>query len=447
MTFKYLVYFVIGGERDYANLLEYCCKNLKSFPENDVCDILVLCDRAYADVVNDLSYVKYVHVTPDNQSTIHVSMRKVEIFEFRDILSYDKVLYLDCDIVVHGSLLPLFDSVVDETKLYVVPETKNFRDHENGFYCRKDKPYDSGELRDFAKDKVYVFNAGQFAFRTSSVMRGHFTEIARDIRDNYNRNYHFYEQSHLNSHFNRSRSISYAIENFCRVDIIDSRSGRGPVSAPVVIHHLANATKSWSTKLNHMKESWSRVEKVISRVDTRSSLDTIVVLPPNPHIAEIGTFRGQFAQRLLDMYKPTRLFCIDPWFDGPIMSGNQDGNDVETFNGYRLYLEVREKFAHLNNVTLIREFSQNVTEIRDVDMVYIDGDHSYEGVRRDLLLAWKWVKHGGWICGHDYEMNPAKTKHTYDFGVKRAVGEFCKDKGVRIWYLCMDGCVSFCIRK
>lgn len=37
------------------------------------------------------------------------------------------------------------------------------------------------------------------------------------------------------------------------------------------------------------------------------------------------------------------------------------------------------------------------------DFVFIDADHSYEGVTRDIM-AWKdKVKAGGWLCGHDYE--------------------------------------------
>lgn len=80
-------------------------------------------------------------------------------------------------------------------------------------------------------------------------------------------------------------------------------------------------------------------------------------------------------------------------------------------------------------------------------MLYIDGDHSYEGVKNDLVLAIKWLKKGGCICGHDYCMNFAKTSNNYDFGVKKAVDEFCYEHGYFIAYLACDGCVSYAIRK
>lgn len=51
-----------------------------------------------------------------------------------------------------------------------------------------------------------------------------------------------------------------------------------------------------------------------------------------------------------------------------------------------------------------------------IDMVYIDGDHSYEACRADIDLWVPWVKEGGLIAFHDYG-----TPHTP--GVVQAVDE------------------------
>ena len=37
-----------------------------------------------------------------------------------------------------------------------------------------------------------------------------------------------------------------------------------------------------------------------------------------------------------------------------------------------------------------------------VDMIYIDGDHTYDGVVRDLTKWFFKIKVGGYICGHDF---------------------------------------------
>jgi hypothetical protein len=47
--------------------------------------------------------------------------------------------------------------------------------------------------------------------------------------------------------------------------------------------------------------------------------------------------------------------------------------------------------------------------------------------------------------GHDYEMNMKKAKYAYNFGVKKAVDEFCTTYNQTILSKAYDGCVSYCI--
>lgn len=47
--------------------------------------------------------------------------------------------------------------------------------------------------------------------------------------------------------------------------------------------------------------------------------------------------------------------------------------------------------------------------------------------------------------GRDYQMNMKKAKHTFDFGVKKAVDEFCITYNQTILSKAVDGCISFCI--
>jgi hypothetical protein len=48
-------------------------------------------------------------------------------------------------------------------------------------------------------------------------------------------------------------------------------------------------------------------------------------------------------------------------------------------------------------------------------MVFLDADHSYEGVKEDWFEWRPKVKPGGWLAGHDYGDKR--------FGVKQAVDE------------------------
>ncbi|MBA7681477.1 hypothetical protein ES703_89816 [subsurface metagenome] len=65
----------------------------------------------------------------------------------------------------------------------------------------------------------------------------------------------------------------------------------------------------------------------------------------------------------------------------------------------------------LNNVKLIPNFrlikatsDSAVDQIKDdsVDLLFLDGDHSHEQVKRDLTNYWPKIKMGGILLGHDY---------------------------------------------
>ena len=38
-----------------------------------------------------------------------------------------------------------------------------------------------------------------------------------------------------------------------------------------------------------------------------------------------------------------------------------------------------------------------------LDLCFIDADHTYEGVSKDILAYQSKVKKGGIFCGHDYD--------------------------------------------
>jgi hypothetical protein len=172
------------------------------------------------------------------------------------------------------------------------------------------------------------------------------------------------------------------------------------------------------------------------------------LLPAGATVCEIGVFKGEFANMLLRL-QPKKLVLIDP-FIGKVFSGDADGNNGQEAVLPLVYLSLAQQTAAIPTILLLRGTSQELLSYfapESFDAIYIDGDHSYEGVKRDLQIAWRIVKDGGYICGHDYETNPEKTKNYYDFGVKRAVDEFCKEKGVSICAKGLDGQVSFAIKK
>lgn len=181
--------------------------------------------------------------------------------------------------------------------------------------------------------------------------------------------------------------------------------------------------------------------------DTRLEMLKSLV-PPNSVICEIGVWKGQFADQLLSL-QPRQLILIDP-FEGHVSSGDENGNRVETAYLPIQYLLMTQKYKNNPLVTLLRGYSYELLPLLangSVDVIYIDGDHSYQGVKNDLAIARQLVRKGGLICGHDYEMNPNKTGNNYNFGVKQAVDEFCQQHGLTICAKGLDGQISYTIRN
>lgn len=146
-------------------------------------------------------------------------------------------------------------------------------------------------------------------------------------------------------------------------------------------------------------------------------------------LVEVGSWLGrsaalmgvEIANRNLS---GTKLYCVDPWIDG--------GPDLRDTGHYK-------KVAH---EPLLTQFLRNVAPVKDyivpiakmsvdaaknfddgsVDFLMLDGDHSYEAVRADILAWLPKMKKGSIISGDDYGWP----------GVTQAVTEaFGKDVEVR----------------
>lgn len=172
------------------------------------------------------------------------------------------------------------------------------------------------------------------------------------------------------------------------------------------------------------------------------------LVPPASCCAEIGVFEGTFSKQLYSAIAPSVLFMIDV-FEGQCPSGNEDGNNVVTRNMDDVYRELQAYVQDKPALQLCKGRSADIlASLPDdsLDMIYVDGDHSYSGCKQDLTLAYSKVKAGGWIMGHDYEMNMMKARTRYEFGVKQAVDEFCDERGQEIFAKGLDGCVSFAIQ-
>jgi hypothetical protein len=186
----------------------------------------------------------------------------------------------------------------------------------------------------------------------------------------------------------------------------------------------------------------------ITEYDTRIDMIRSLV-PVGSKLCELGVFRGDMARVVHAMIQPSLYVLID-FFQGIMGSGDQDGNNFQYVDLAKSYANLVQYYRSVPAIQVIRGdgvASLNAYPDDTFDMVYIDADHSYEGCKHDLEASFKKVKVGGYIMGHDYEMNMRKAQNVYHFGVKQAVDEFCLTRGLRICAKGLDGCVSYAIRR
>lgn len=149
--------------------------------------------------------------------------------------------------------------------------------------------------------------------------------------------------------------------------------------------------------------------------------------------AEIGVWHGGFASKILEC-KPSKLHLIDPWKHQDVIDRCYS---IEQEKMDKIYDKVVKKFSEFDNVTIHRRFSTDVCFPKHYfDWIYIDADHSYDAVKKDLEFYYPLMKKGGYLCGDDYGLWSSNPKKGFGSdgggGPKPAVDEFVQSHNLKI---------------
>lgn len=139
---------------------------------------------------------------------------------------------------------------------------------------------------------------------------------------------------------------------------------------------------------------------------------------------EVGVWKGELSRDLLAHFPRLHLTMIDLWTaEGSDKSMHGKDSSQEAMENALFATHSNTEFA-LHRRIVERGDSVEVADCckdRFFDFVFIDADHFYESVRKDLLAWFTKIKQGGIISGHDYDGQGDRKK---GWGVKRAVDEF-----------------------
>ncbi|WP_254442492.1 glycosyltransferase family 2 protein [Ruegeria arenilitoris] len=162
--------------------------------------------------------------------------------------------------------------------------------------------------------------------------------------------------------------------------------------------------------------------------------ELLELMPKGKLSIEIGVWKGEFSQILLEGLRPSKLFLIDPWGvqedpeDGVSLAGARSKKDMD-----RIYESVKNNYKDeiaRGKIAVIRDFSvPAMDQFKDgsIGFAYVDGDHSYEGVKADLKAILPKMQTGGVIMLDDYHR-----KGWWKDGVMRAFHEFLGENAANL---------------
>jgi len=154
--------------------------------------------------------------------------------------------------------------------------------------------------------------------------------------------------------------------------------------------------------------------------------EMLSVVPKGAAVAEVGVWKGGFSRSISNVCQPEIFHLIDisfESFDGAAVNCNHVKHEGDSS-------------------TILNEFPRG-----SLDWIYIDGDHSYEGVKKDIKAAHQALKPGGIITFNDYTNWCSYAIAPY--GVARAVNEFILTEGYAIEGLALSpqGAHDLLVRK
>lgn len=154
------------------------------------------------------------------------------------------------------------------------------------------------------------------------------------------------------------------------------------------------------------------------------------LIPYGGTYVEVGVYLGRSLAFMGTIRPDLHLVAIDPWTWERVLGfdyGPEHDEYILSCGGlYNAYLAMMRMHPGLRWSEVRAPSAEGMATIPSscVDMVFIDGLHTYEAVKADIQAARRILKPGGILSGHDY---------AGDNPVMQAVDEMCGKPNVSDW--------------
>jgi hypothetical protein len=174
-------------------------------------------------------------------------------------------------------------------------------------------------------------------------------------------------------------------------------------------------------------------------------------LPKGGTAVEVGVAYGDFSRSILEALQPDTFIAIDNFGIRP--EDEPWGRQLLKDNGcshYDYYTGIFREPIQAGRMIVKKGLSWEMLEQlpdQSVDYMYVDADHSYSSVAKEVIALRSKIKPGGIVQFNDY------THFDHDamvaYGVPRAVHEFMERENYEMLWLCLhpQGFYDVVLRK
>ena len=251
MEKRNLIYMCVFHKESYINLLKLLITSIevKGNIDRETTDILIftspdfhpLIQKELKDINLPLNYKLL-----DLHTLMEASCCKLEIFNYENIDKYEKILYLDTDVLINSDINILFSVEISSEKLYALEE---------GHIGHAFWGSQFFDLNIFDKTTP-AFSAGVFYFMNSIIMKKLFTDVNSQIIDYMNTNEEVpfcLDQPFLvfNS-FNQNKFNNQMMKTYLENNPTNVKSKK-------IIYHFPGTPGFYESKYAKMTSFWKKI--------------------------------------------------------------------------------------------------------------------------------------------------------------------------------------------
>ena len=175
---KKLIYICVFNSSKYVEMLFLLLESIYLFGRIDEeTDIMIYTSTEFKNIIEQSEYhrsnIKYR--INDEYNNIHLACRaRLDLFQLEDIEEYERILYLDTDIIIQGDLKKIFD-VVEDNIIYAMNEGYRIDSHPiywgQDLFIKRGKPIPD----------ILGFSSGVMLFNNCERIRSLFDVIKQDM--------------------------------------------------------------------------------------------------------------------------------------------------------------------------------------------------------------------------------------------------------------------------